>query len=200
MPKLEITPRERSELRAAAHPLRPVVLIGDNGLTDAVLKEIDRALTSHGLIKVRAGGDDRETREQLIASICEGLSCAPVHHLGKMLILYRPTPEAVEAAKPQTRALRRKPSDPHVPKKQAAEGHTRPKRVARTEPKVEAPVRRDPYDTDRPARPSTRVQPKPAGTGAARRGGSALSLRAGARKTAQRSTATRRSPSRATKK
>ncbi|CPP40745.1 YhbY family RNA-binding protein [Bordetella pertussis] len=83
MPILELTSRERSDLRSAAHPLRPVVLIGDNGLTDAVLKEIDLALTAHELIKVRAGGDDREAREAMLATICDTLSCAAVHHLGK---------------------------------------------------------------------------------------------------------------------
>lgn len=84
MPILELTSRERSDLRSAAHPLRPVVLIGDNGLTDAVLKEIDLALTAHELIKVRAGGDDREAREAMLATICDTLSCAAVHHLGTL--------------------------------------------------------------------------------------------------------------------
>ncbi len=200
MPNLEITPRERSELRAAAHALRPVVLIGDNGLTEAVLKEIDLALSAHGLIKVRAGGDDREAREAMLANICDTLSCAAVHHLGKMLILHRPTAKDLEARKPATRALRKKASDPHVPKKQAAEGRTTPKQPARPEKETVEPVRRDPYDTDRPARPSTRVPLKKAA--APRRAGSALSLRAGARRsgTTQRTAATSRRPSKATSK
>src|SRR5690606_16146179 len=124
MPILELTSRERSELRSAAHPLKPVVLIGDNGLTDAVLKEIDRALTSHGLIKVRAGGNDRDERETLLASICDSLSCAPVHHLGKVLILFRPLPGNVTVAPDERTPGRRKPSEPHTPKKLAAEGKT----------------------------------------------------------------------------
>ena len=70
MPILELTSRaQRPSVRRS--PLRPVVLIGDNGLTEAVLKEIDRALTSHGLIKVRAGGDDREAREAMLSEICD---------------------------------------------------------------------------------------------------------------------------------
>lgn len=197
MPNLEITPRERSALRAAAHPLRPVVLIGDNGLTDAVLKEIDLALSAHGLIKVRVAGEERSAREEMLGSICDTLSCAAVHHLGKMLILYRPTVEQIEASKPQTRALRKKASDPHVPKKQAAAGRTKPKPAPRPA-KVEAePVRRDPFDTDKPTRPSTRVPLKKPGA-APRRAGSALSLRAGGRRTTQRTTATSRKPSKAT--
>src|SRR5690606_3519560 len=78
-------------LRAAAHPLRPVVQIGDKGLSDAVLQEIDRALTAHGLIKVRAGGEDRAERETIQGTVCEALNCAPVHLLGKVMVLYRPT-------------------------------------------------------------------------------------------------------------
>ena len=109
-------------------PLRPVVLIGDNGLTEAVLKEIDRALTSHGLIKVRAGGDDREAREAMLSEICDKLSCAPVHHLGKTLILFRQLPgnikpAALAALEPE-RPAKRRASEPHTPKKLAAEGKT----------------------------------------------------------------------------
>ncbi|CFU09250.1 RNA-binding protein YhbY [Bordetella pertussis] len=109
MPILELTSRERSDLRSAAHPLRPVVLIGDNGLTDAVLKEIDLALTAHELIKVRAGGDDREAREAMLATICDTLSCAAVHHLGKTLILFRPDLRAAAAKAAPRRALRARP-------------------------------------------------------------------------------------------
>ena len=61
MPKLELTSQERSALRARAHPLRPVVLLGDKGLTEAVIKEIDRNLTAHQLIKVKAAGEDRDS-------------------------------------------------------------------------------------------------------------------------------------------
>src|SRR5690606_4190830 len=109
-------------LRAAAHSLRPVVMIGDKGLTDAVLKEIDSNLTAHNLIKVRVSGQERDVREDMLASICEQLSCAPVHHLGKILILHRP--EHAEPASMETRAVR-KPSEPYTPKKQAAAGTKR---------------------------------------------------------------------------
>src|SRR3546814_9317582 len=90
MPKLDITSKERSALRAAAHPLRPVVLIGDRGLSDSVLKEIDLNLNAHQLIKIRVGGQERDARDAMLETICDKLSCAPVHHLGKTLIIYRP--------------------------------------------------------------------------------------------------------------
>ncbi len=184
MPILELTSRERSDLRSAAHPLKPVVLIGDAGLTDAVLKEIDRALTSHELIKVRAGGEDRDTREAMLASICDTLSCAPVHHLGKILILFRPS--ATTPAQTAEASGKRRASAPHTPKKLAAEGKTlakgRPRKPAEGEtPKTAAPRSAPLNEKGRPMRPSTRKPKDAAGHGIPRRAGSALSLRAGAR-------------------
>ncbi|WP_376847848.1 YhbY family RNA-binding protein [Bordetella pertussis] len=186
MPILELTSRERSDLRSAAHPLRPVVLIGDNGLTDAVLKEIDLALTAHELIKVRAGGDDREAREAMLATICDTLSCAAVHHLGKTLILFRPDLRAAAAKAAADTPAKRRPSEPHTPKKMAAEGKrltkTRPAHKAAEAPAPAAgarPGRDDLNQAGRPARPSTRKASP--GHAIPRRSGSALSLRAGAR-------------------
>jgi RNA-binding protein len=91
---LKLTPAERSELRAEAHALNPVVMIGEAGLTPTVLKEIDASLKSHGLIKVRVFGDDREARVGMYETICEQLSAFPIQHIGKLLIIYRPKPEA----------------------------------------------------------------------------------------------------------
>lgn len=85
----------RLELRAAAHHLDPVVLLGANGLTEAVLKEIDRELTSHELIKVRVPTDDREEREAIYKEVAEKLGAARVQMIGKLLIFWRPS-EAVE--------------------------------------------------------------------------------------------------------
>jgi putative YhbY family RNA-binding protein len=79
----------RRALRAAAHHLDPVVMIGDKGLSPSVLHEIDLALTAHALIKVRVFADDREVREAFLAEICTKLSCASVQHLGKLLVLWR---------------------------------------------------------------------------------------------------------------
>jgi len=91
---LKLTPAERSALRSEAHGLNPVVIIGDAGLTPAVLKEIDTSLDAHGLIKVRVFGDDREARIEIYETICEKLGAAPVQHIGKLLVLYRPQKEA----------------------------------------------------------------------------------------------------------
>ncbi|MDE2401679.1 MAG: ribosome assembly RNA-binding protein YhbY [Burkholderiales bacterium] len=93
MPAIELTTAERRALRADAHHLDPVVMIGNEGLTTNVVKETDHALTAHGLIKVRVLGDDRETRNAIFAALCDQLSAAPIQHIGKLLILWRPVPE-----------------------------------------------------------------------------------------------------------
>lgn len=90
---LKLTPAERSALRAEAHALNPVVIIGEAGLTPAVLKEIDASLNAHGLIKVRVFGDEREERVAIYDTICEQLGAAPVQHIGKLLVIYRPQKE-----------------------------------------------------------------------------------------------------------
>ena len=92
----KLTPVERSALRAEAHGLKPVVIIGEAGLTPAVMKEIAASLDSHGLIKVRVFGDDREARVAIYDTICEELDAAPVQHIGKLLVIYRPKVETVK--------------------------------------------------------------------------------------------------------
>lgn len=87
---LKLTPAQRSELRSQAHGLAPVVMIGDSGLTPAVMKEIDASLNAHGLIKIRVLGDDRDARVGHYETICAELSAAPVQHIGKLLVIYRP--------------------------------------------------------------------------------------------------------------
>ena len=92
---IKLTPAERTALRAEAHGLNPVVMIGEAGLTESVMKEIASSLDAHGLIKVRVFGDDREARIAIYEQICAELEAAPVQHIGKLLVLYRPKKEAV---------------------------------------------------------------------------------------------------------
>lgn len=84
---------QRRELKARAHPLHPVVMIGDAGLTPSVLHEIDVNLKSHELIKIRVFGDDRAARAALIDDIGAKLDATLVQHIGKILVIYRPRPE-----------------------------------------------------------------------------------------------------------
>jgi len=97
MPQIELTTAERREHRANAHHLDPVVLIGAEGLTPAVRKEIDAALNAHGLIKVRVFGDDRAAREAMYQQLADELNAAPIQHIGKLLVLWRPVPRKARA-------------------------------------------------------------------------------------------------------
>ena len=87
---------QRRELKARAHPLHPVVMISDAGLTPSVLHEIDVNLKSHELIKIRVFGDDRATRAAMIDDISTKLDAALVQQIGKILVIYRPRPEDVQ--------------------------------------------------------------------------------------------------------
>lgn len=70
-------------------------MVGGDGLTEAVTREIDAALNAHGLIKVRIASDDREARQALLGQLADDLSAAPIQHIGKLLVLWRPMPEKV---------------------------------------------------------------------------------------------------------
>ena len=97
MPAIELTIAERKAHRAEAHHLDPVVMIGNDGLTPAVVKETDAALKAHGLIKVRVQGDDRAAREAIYLQLADQLSAAPIQHIGKLLVLWRPMPKKEKA-------------------------------------------------------------------------------------------------------
>jgi putative YhbY family RNA-binding protein len=92
MSAIQLTPAQRKEHRALAHHLEPVVMIGQDGLTEAVQREIDAALNAHGLIKVRVLGDDRTARDTLFQTLADRLEAAPIQHIGKLLVLWRPKP------------------------------------------------------------------------------------------------------------
>jgi putative YhbY family RNA-binding protein len=89
----ELTPRERTALKGRAHALEPVVQVGQSGLTEAVIDEVDRALTAHELIKVKLGGADRDERAALIDLLCTRTGAAAVQSVGKVVVLWRPRQE-----------------------------------------------------------------------------------------------------------
>lgn len=123
MSELALTRDERLALKARAHHLNPVVLLGAAGLSDAVVKEIDRALNAHELIKVRVPGEQGDEREQMFADLAARLNAGRVQMIGKLLVLYRPRPE--QAAR----------------KQRAAPGSAKPHReeIRRTQRRVAAP-------------------------------------------------------------
>jgi len=114
--EIALSPAERKALKARAHHLKPVLIVGDAGLSATVLAEGERALAAHGLIKVRVLGDDRARRDVLMRELCAALGCAPVQSIGKLLVVYRPRlDEHAPAAVPGSRRRR----GPHQPKKAA---------------------------------------------------------------------------------
>ncbi|WP_297325565.1 YhbY family RNA-binding protein [Nitrosomonas sp.] len=107
---ITLTIAHRRELKARAHALNPVVMIGKTGLSASVIEEIERGLVSHELIKIKAQIDDRIARNALFEEICQQLNAAPVQHIGKIFVIYRPKPE--EADKKPARAPDRKKREP----------------------------------------------------------------------------------------
>ena len=95
---LSLSVAQRLELKGRAHTLKPIVIIGNAGLTPAVLDEIERSLKSHDLLKIRVMNDDREAREAMLQEICEQLKAGPVQHIGKVLVVYRPLEVAIAKA------------------------------------------------------------------------------------------------------
>jgi putative YhbY family RNA-binding protein len=93
MAEIQLTPAQRKAHRANAHHLDPVVMVGAGGLTAAVKKETDAALNAHGLIKVRVFSDDRAARSEIYQTLADELGAAPIQHIGKLLVLWRPQPE-----------------------------------------------------------------------------------------------------------
>lgn len=182
MPEIQLTPKERQALKARAHGLKPVVLLGNSGLSAPVMKEIDRALAAHELIKVKVPGDDREERESLFAEVAEALSAARVQAIGKLLLFYRPAPDEapVRSAKPAKSAKSARggaPSGDRSPKAPARRIGTATR--AKTPGKPSAPKRStaDRRDAERVNRtPASRRDPGAATravgrTNAAKRGG-----------------------------
>ena len=90
---MALTAKERSHLKSRAHALEPVVHIGNAGVTEAVIAEIDRALTAHELIKVRAGGQERDERAAILEKILARTGAAAVQTVGKVMVLWRPAPD-----------------------------------------------------------------------------------------------------------
>ena len=86
---MPLTSSERKTLKAKAHKLEPVVQIGAKGLTDDVVAEIERALNAHELIKVRAGGLERDERDAVLEQICGRTGADQVQQVGKVFVLFR---------------------------------------------------------------------------------------------------------------
>ncbi|MGL4577012.1 MAG: YhbY family RNA-binding protein [Burkholderiaceae bacterium] len=140
-----LTPAQRRNLRGHAHHLHPLVMIGDAGLTPAVIAAIDLELKHHELIKVRAFSDDRGEREALLEAIGKACGCAAVQHIGKLFIVYRassakrldPDLTYAESVQQATRKVIA-PAGAQLTKKQAAAGKKAAKKAVRSGKKAPA--------------------------------------------------------------
>ena len=155
MAELELTPKQRQALKGRAHALSATVLLGNQGLTDAVVKEIDRALAAHELIKVRVPGDEREARDAIYREVAERLNAARVQSIGKLLVFYRPLPEDSKPATAKPAAPARSPKAPAPaprPKKAAGNAGAGRSTASRGE------VRRSTARTSAPRKPAGRAR------------------------------------------
>jgi RNA-binding protein len=96
---MKLTTKQIAHLRGMAHSLSPVVMIGNNGLTENVLKEIELNLNAHELIKIQVAGDEKAARVEIYTEICAKSNAIAVHHIGKQLVIYRTNPLIKESAK-----------------------------------------------------------------------------------------------------
>ncbi|SHE95873.1 putative RNA-binding protein, YhbY family [Lampropedia hyalina DSM 16112] len=120
MAQIPLTPAQRRELRAQAHHLHPVVMIGAGGLTSAIEREVDHALSAHGLIKIRVFSDDRGQREDILQRLTDTLHAAAVQHIGKLLVVWRKP--AVKAAGEKAEGAGRGPAEFKVVKNSKVAG------------------------------------------------------------------------------
>lgn len=90
---MNLSTKQKQHLKGLAHNLKPVVLMGSNGLTEAVIAEIEIALNHHELIKIKVATEDRETKILIVDAIIRETKAEKVQVIGKTLVLYRPTEE-----------------------------------------------------------------------------------------------------------
>lgn len=90
---ISLTPAQRARLKARAHALDPVVQVGQAGVSDRVIDEVDRSLTAHGLIKVRLAGVDRDARDEMAQTLSTQTEAAVVQQVGRIVTLWRPRPD-----------------------------------------------------------------------------------------------------------
>jgi len=91
---MQLTEAQKKFLRGLGHKLKPVILVGDAGISDALLKEFDGTIAHHELIKVRFRVPDREQRDRMIEDLCDRGSARLVARTGNTALLFRRNPEA----------------------------------------------------------------------------------------------------------
>lgn len=90
---MSLNERQKRHLRGLAHHLKPVVMVGQAGLSEGVMNEVGVALDSHELIKIKLAGADRTERRRMIEAIAERANAELILSIGQMAVFYRPNPE-----------------------------------------------------------------------------------------------------------
>jgi RNA-binding protein len=98
---MALSPSQRRYLRSLAHDLNPVILLGAKGATEAVLKELDLALSHHELVKVKLSGGDKDERQQQIDFFTEGTGAENVQQIGHIVVLFRRNEDEPKLALPR---------------------------------------------------------------------------------------------------
>lgn len=86
---MSVSPEQRREYRGIAHNLKPVIIVGDKGLTEGLQEELERALNDHELIKVKIASTDREVRQEAIAALCDSSGAELIQTIGKIAVILR---------------------------------------------------------------------------------------------------------------
>jgi RNA-binding protein len=97
---MPLSQTHKRRLRALGHKLRPVVIVGNAGFSDAVREELEQALDHHELLKVRVNAADREARRQLILALCEQAQAQLIQHIGHVVLIYRRNPKRPKISLP----------------------------------------------------------------------------------------------------
>ena len=100
---MTLTEAQKKFLRGQGHRLKPVIMIGEAGLSPAVLAEFESTLAHHELIKVRARTGDRDLRDQVLQSLCEQSGAVLVQRIGNVALVYRPNPDKPRIRLPAAR-------------------------------------------------------------------------------------------------
>lgn len=91
---MELKETQKKRLKGLAHALKPVVMVGQNGLKDSILEELDTALAHHQLVKIKISAGDRQARDALLAAILQHANAATlIQQIGNMAVLYQRNPK-----------------------------------------------------------------------------------------------------------
>lgn len=86
---MSLSPEQRREYRAIAHTLKPVIIVGDKGLSEGLQEELERALNDHELIKIKVASQDRDTRQEAVTALCAASGAELVQSIGKVAVILR---------------------------------------------------------------------------------------------------------------